>query len=697
MARRAYVIRDSCSLQDSSQSTTDSSASTKHPLCSRCYECRSLPFGNGSTSKPPHCVIMLRAAASSQFTRTRPLALGIVGISSTAAAAAAAAAAAGAYYTTTNSDDSTLGPRRQAQFWSRLVPVIADYYWHFGKNSPYVQYQRYVNDDDYRKRRSQLLQELHEKHAPTLLQCMLELKGLYVKLGQVLSVTALPIPEAYRDRFRTLQSDVPGYQDLEIVRQVLKEENVDTAFSYIDPIPCGAASIGQAHCAVLKDTCEQVIIKVQYPDAAWQVPADIRCVGDLLRICVWAGAVDESAAQFSFREFSRQFLSELDYTTEQRNLQETYESSLDPSSPYQRRGVVVPQVYPELSTNKVITMSYLRGPKLEEEARRQLESLGIDVKRGIGSIVREAAAREAQDLDEDTIASEATLAPKTSWKVKLWKRLGHSVGVDNLLWLVRQRRWVVLWSTAAVATMIGWAAPVLPESWNEWSKSHITAYQQVQRLALTQSWIDALFDVHGYQIFQAGLFNSDCHPGNILVIEEDDGSPATRLGLIDYGQCKRLTSEEQVKIAKLVLSVANNESDEQVAAAFRNLGVKTKNDSTEFLAEMARLMLGSFQTQHLDHAYHKKLHSMDRIAYFPKELSMVYRTSLLLRGLAVSLQVNPSVSEQWRSHAQAAVDQHSSRALLTQEESHVACHDSVRNLQVQSELVTSGSALVTSS
>ena len=54
-----------------------------------------------------------------------------------------------------------------------------------------------------------MLTELYDRHAPDILEVMLDLKGLYIKLGQVLSVTALPIPEQYRTLFRTLQSDVP--------------------------------------------------------------------------------------------------------------------------------------------------------------------------------------------------------------------------------------------------------------------------------------------------------------------------------------------------------------------------------------------------------------------------------------------------------------------------------------------------------
>jgi len=106
----------------------------------------------------------------------------------------------------------------------------------------------------------------------------------------------------------------------------------------------------------------------------------------------------------------------------------------------------------------------------------------------------------------------------------------------------------------------------------------------------------------------------------------------------------------------LILSVANKESDEEIANNFRRMGIKTKNDSTEFLAKFSRLLFGRFQNEHMSPSWHMELHSMDKVLYFPKELSMVYRTSLLLRGLAMSMQINCSVGEQWKSHAQAVVN-----------------------------------------
>lgn len=142
----------------------------------------------------------------------------------------------------------------------------------------------------------------------------------------------------------------------------------------------------------------------------------------------------------------------------------------------------------------------------------------------------------------------------------------------------------------------------------------------------------------------------------MVIEEEDDDTPSTRLGLIDYGQCKRLTPREQVQVAQLVLAIANKEPDLAVATAFRNLNITTKNDNTEFLANFGRLMFGPLLPKYMDHKWHRKLHNQDQVLYFPKELSMVYRTSLLLRGLAVSLQLNYSVGDAWKGHAQETID-----------------------------------------
>ncbi|OEU19926.1 ABC1-domain-containing protein [Fragilariopsis cylindrus CCMP1102] len=484
--------------------------------------------------------------------------------------------------------------------------------------------------------------KLHNRNAPKILSIMIDLGSLYIKLGQVLSVTALPVPSQYREKFRQLQSSVPGHSEFEtVIKPTLEREfgrPIEKIFESIEEIPCGAASIGQAHRAKLFSnnsgtTIRDVVIKVQYPDAKWQVPADVQCVGDFLQLCVYFGVVDESSSKLSYEEFSRQFLAELDYKMERQNLQEVYESSLDKDAPYIKRGVEIPKVFPELCTSQVITMSYLPGPKFEEEARKQLESLGINTSRGVRSIIREETKNEEESDFPSRRSSNKSLvgsfassssssssSSKTSWMMKFTENMGTFVGVDNILSLIQ-------WTNDA---------------------------------------IDALFDIHGYQIFNQGLFNADAHPGNILIIQNDDDDDNNnnnkkkrntnrKLGLIDYGQCKRLNLDERRRVAKLIVSVADDESDEQIASNFRDLGIITKNDSTRFLSSFARLMFGKFRNEYLKRDWHKSLHEEDQVVYFPNELSMVYRASLLLRGLAMSFQINVSVGEKWRQHAQTTL------------------------------------------
>ena len=410
-----------------------------------------------------------------------------------------------------------LGFKREVHFWSNIGPIVYDYWWNSFSSSPKVKLQLALNDntsdEQIKENKKKVVQELHERNAPRIFDVMLGLGGLYIKLGQVLSVTALPIPEQYRVLFRTLQSNVPGASDFEtVVKPTIEKElgkPLDEVFESVDFIPCGAASIGQAHKATLKETNEEVIIKVQYPNAKWQVPADIECVGQFLQLCVYFGVVDESAATLSYEEFARQFMAELDYKREKDNLKAVYQSSLDQNAPYIKGGVLIPRVFDDLCTNQVITMTYLPGEKFEQEAKRQLAQLGIDTKRGIRSIVKEAEETTNGSVD---IGDELALSPDDtppSWKIRLSRIATNLVSVDSMFSLARFARRIVLWSTAATVKSIQVASilPIVPTNMKNWADGHQNAMQQAERLGWTKDAITTLLDVHGYQILNQGLFS----------------------------------------------------------------------------------------------------------------------------------------------------------------------------------------------
>ena len=89
------------------------------------------------------------------------------------------------------------------------------------------------------------------------------------------------------------------------------------------------------------------------------VSADIRAIGGLLKMAVFFDAIDESAATLSFDEFSKQFMAELDYVQERRNLKDVQAST--GTNALFKDVIVVPDVVDELCSARVLTMSYLPG------------------------------------------------------------------------------------------------------------------------------------------------------------------------------------------------------------------------------------------------------------------------------------------------------------------------------------------------
>ena len=86
-------------------------------------------------------------------------------------------------------------------------------------------------------------------------------------------------------------------------------------------------------------------------------------------------------------------------------------------------------------------------------------------------------------------------------------------------------------------------------------------------------------------ILQHGFFHGDPHPGNILV------QPGPRLVLIDFGLAKSLPSDFREAVVRLTAAIMGGQTRE-VAAAFRALGFRTKNESDESLALLGEAFLG---------------------------------------------------------------------------------------------------------
>jgi len=173
-----------------------------------------------------------------------------------------------------------------------------------------------------------------------------------------------------------------------------------------------------------------------------------------------------------------------------------------------------------------------------------------------------------------------------------------------------------------------------------------------------QKYIDLLVDVQGHQMLGLSCFNGDPHPGNCLMLH--DG----RLGLIDFGQTKRITKEERLGVAKVLDAIGNGESNADVAHAMRCLGFRTKLDSDDVLARYAVLFFdsdseGKEQGCATPQIYFSMLNKMDPLINVPDVASKSiddselakrrpFRKLLTFSFVRKSLwRDHPSLSEGW--------------------------------------------------
>ena len=180
-----------------------------------------------------------------------------------------------------------------------------------------------------------------------------------MKLGQVLSFAIDDVPVELRQALESLQTSSPPRPFAEIAPVIERslQRPVRDAFARIDPVPIAAASIGQVHRGLLHDGTA-VAVKVQYPDVAAAVRADLANLSLLVRsVRLLAPRVDAERVAQELRE---RILEELDYVAEARH-QTAFHARFE-GHPF----ISVPRVISSLSAAEVLTSEYVEGRRFQE-------------------------------------------------------------------------------------------------------------------------------------------------------------------------------------------------------------------------------------------------------------------------------------------------------------------------------------------
>ena len=205
---------------------------------------------------------------------------------------------------------------------------------------------------------------------------LLDLGPTYIKLGQVLSTRRDSFRPEFIQQLETLQdrvSPIPFDQVTEILYEDFNgKDNFYNTFSYIEPVPYRAASLGQVHKGTLKNGTE-VAVKIQRPNIEEQINIDINNLLSIVNFVKRIG-IDTGPGTINILEESKKsLLQEIDYKQEALNtlyFRKLYFEKL----PW----LIIPNVYVKKSTDRVLIMEWVEGIKINRVKSTQLADNLID-------------------------------------------------------------------------------------------------------------------------------------------------------------------------------------------------------------------------------------------------------------------------------------------------------------------------------
>ena len=195
------------------------------------------------------------------------------------------------------------------------------------------------------------------------------LSGMWIKLGQLLSLKTDILTDAMCRELSALQYEMRGFPS-DIAMDVVVDDlgvPITSVFARIEAEPFAAASICQVHRGILLDGDRAVVVKIMRPDVRQSFESDLRLLRVLVFIISILGQGGRLNLDEGLRELSNLLREETDYSHELLNLHRMRKK-------LKSHGVIVPRVYPRLSGRRVLVMEEIPGVLMSEYIRQRREN-----------------------------------------------------------------------------------------------------------------------------------------------------------------------------------------------------------------------------------------------------------------------------------------------------------------------------------
>ena len=230
-----------------------------------------------------------------------------------------------------------------------------------------------------------------QRRAQWLVNHLLDLGPTFIKIGQSLSTRADLIPPEYIQALSQLQDRVPPFSSQEAIAVIEQEfqRSVQELFQSFEMIPLASASLGQVHRATLHSG-EEVVVKVQRPGLEKLLTLDFEVLRQLIRFGKrWLPGFKKATQKYEveaiYQEFFGLLFQEIDYINEGKNADRFRKNFQD------YPGVKIPSIHWDYTTQKVLTLEYLPGIKVDDRTSLAAEGINLDkvIEKGICAYLKQ--------------------------------------------------------------------------------------------------------------------------------------------------------------------------------------------------------------------------------------------------------------------------------------------------------------------
>ncbi|KAL4237932.1 putative aarF domain-containing protein kinase 1 [Mactra antiquata] len=266
---------------------------------------------------------------------------------------------------------STVGVARFGRAAFTAASIVVDYRWSLRNLES--------GSEEY----NTMLSTVHERSAIKLKNMCCKNGGAFIKVGQHLGTLDYLLPKEYVKTLRVLHNDAPQSSVSELA-QVFKEDlgkDIDEVFVSFDSKPLGTASLAQVHKAVTKDG-EILAVKIQHPRVKAHSYVDIRTMEFLIHRVAWV--FPDFQYVWLAEETKKNLPKELDFMKEGEHCERAAKmfSHFD--------FLKVPKVYWDYSSERVLTMEYCEGGKVDDKDYMTKHNINVnEVSRDLGKLYSE--------------------------------------------------------------------------------------------------------------------------------------------------------------------------------------------------------------------------------------------------------------------------------------------------------------------